>query len=64
MLIGLYKFLQAFVKWNFFGYGTNRTGFMKIWALEFEKISACPNEAVNEDCVVVFTGGYEKLVSM
>lgn len=37
---------------------------MKIWASEFEKISACPNEAVNEDCVVVFTGGYEKLVSM
>ena len=40
---------------EFFGYGTNRTGFKKIWALESEKITVCPNEAINEDCVVAFT---------
>ena len=49
---------------EFFGYGTNRTGFKKIWALEFEKITVYQNEAVNEYCVVAFTGGYEKLVSI
>lgn len=37
---------------------------MKKWAMEFlEKITAYPNEAIHDDCVVAFTGGYEKLVS-
>ena len=28
-----------------------------------EKITAYPNQAIHDDCVVAFTGGYEKLVS-
>ncbi|WP_407454874.1 hypothetical protein [Methanobrevibacter sp.] len=28
-----------------------------------KKITVCPNEPVNEDWVVAFTGGYEKIVS-
>ena len=44
--------------------GTDRTGFTKKWAMEFlEKITAYPNEAIHDDCVVAFTGGYEKLTS-
>ena len=44
--------------------GKNRTGFTKKWAMEFlEKITAYPNEAIHDDCVVAFTGGYEKIVS-
>ena len=31
--------------------------------MEFlEKITAYPNEAIHDDCVVAFTGGYEKLI--
>ncbi|WP_400197492.1 hypothetical protein [Methanobrevibacter smithii] len=29
----------------------------------FEKITAYPNEAIHDDCVVVFTESYEKIVS-
>ena len=44
--------------------GKDRTGFTKKWAMEFlEKITAYPNEAIHDDCVVAFTGAYEKLVS-
>ena len=44
--------------------GKDRTGFMKKWAMEFlEKITAYPNEAIHDDCVVAFTGGYEKLIA-
>ena len=43
--------------------GRDRTGFTKKWAMEFlEKITAYPNEAIHDDCVVAFTGGYEKIV--
>ena len=28
-----------------------------------EKITAYPNEAIHDDCVVAFTGGYEKIAS-
>ena len=28
-----------------------------------EKITAYPNEAINDDCVIAFTGAYEKIVS-
>ena len=32
--------------------------------MEFlEKITAYPNEAIHDDCVVAFTGGYEKIVA-
>ena len=32
--------------------------------MEFlEKITTYPNEAIHDDCVVAFTGAYEKLVS-
>ena len=32
--------------------------------MEFlEKITAYPNEAIHDDCVVAFTGGYEKLIA-
>ena len=32
--------------------------------MEFlEKITAYPNEAIHDDCVVAFTGGYEKLAT-
>ena len=44
--------------------GKDRTGFTKKWAMEFlEKITAYPNEAIHDDCVVAFTGGYEKITS-
>ena len=44
--------------------GKNRTGFTKKWAMEFlEKITAYPNEAIHDDCVVAFTGAYEKIAS-
>ena len=44
--------------------GKDRTGFTKKWAMEFlEKITAYPNEAIHNDCVVAFTGAYEKIVS-
>ena len=44
--------------------GKDRTGFTKKWAMEFlEKITAYPNEAIHDDCVVAFTGGYEKIAS-
>ena len=44
--------------------GKDRTGFTKKWAMEFlEKITVYPNEAIHDDCVVAFTGGYEKMVS-
>ena len=40
--------------------GKDRTGFTKKWALEFlENITAYPNEAIHDDCVVAFTGSYE-----
>lgn len=29
----------------------------------FEKIIAYPNDAIHDDCVVAFTGAYEKIVS-
>ncbi|WP_295114109.1 hypothetical protein [uncultured Methanobrevibacter sp.] len=42
--------------------GKDSTGFTKKWAMEFlEKITAYPNEAIHDDCVVAFTGGYEKI---
>ena len=32
--------------------------------MEFlEKITAYPNEAIHDDCVVAFTGAYEKITS-
>lgn len=32
--------------------------------MEFlEKITAYPNEAIHDDCVVAFTGGYEKIAN-
>lgn len=32
--------------------------------IEFlEKITVYPNEAIHDDCVVAFSGGYEKIVS-
>ena len=32
--------------------------------MEFlEKITAYPNEAIQDDCVVAFTGGYEKIAN-
>lgn len=44
--------------------GKDRTGFTKKWAMEFlEKVTAYPNEAIHDDCVVAFTGGYEKILS-
>ena len=44
--------------------GRDRTGFTKKWAMEFlEKITAYPNEAIHDDCVVAFTGAYEKITS-
>ena len=44
--------------------GKDSTGFTKKWAMEFlEKITAYPNEAIHDDCVVAFTGAYEKIVS-
>ena len=44
--------------------GKDRTGFTKKWAMEFlEKITAYPNESIHDDCVVAFTGAYEKLIS-
>ena len=42
--------------------GKDSTGFTKKWAMEFlEKITAYPNETIHDDCVVAFTGGYEKI---
>lgn len=42
--------------------GKDSTGFTKKWAMKFlEKITAYPNEAIHDDCVVAFTGGYEKI---
>ena len=42
--------------------GKDSAGFTKKWAMEFlEKITAYPNEAIHDDCVVAFTGGYEKI---
>ena len=39
-------------------------GSPKKWTMEFlEKITAYPNEAIHNDCVVAFTRGYEKIVS-
>jgi len=44
--------------------GKDSAGFTKKWAMEFlEKITAYPNEAIHDDCVVAFTGAYEKIVS-
>ena len=44
--------------------GKDRTGFTKKWTMEFlEKITAYPNEAIHDDCVVAFTGGYEQLIA-
>ena len=44
--------------------GKDRTGFTKKWAVEFlEKITAYPNQAIHNKCVMAFTGGYEKLAS-
>ena len=32
--------------------------------MEFlEKITAYPNESIHDDCVVAFTGGYEKIAN-
>ena len=32
-----------------------------LWNInDLEKITAYPNEAIHGDCVVAFTGGYEK----
>ena len=32
--------------------------------MEFlEKITAYPNEAIHDDCVVAFTGGYKKIAT-
>ena len=36
----------------------------KKWAMEFlEKVTAYPNEAIHDDCVVAFTGGYKKIAT-
>ncbi|WP_296804350.1 hypothetical protein [uncultured Methanobrevibacter sp.] len=44
--------------------GKDRTGVTKKWVMEFlEKITVYPNEAIHDDCVVAFTGGYEKIAS-
>ena len=32
--------------------------------MEFiEKITSYPNESIQDDCVVIFTGGYEKITT-
>lgn len=35
------------------------------WAMMnfLKKITAYPNEAIHDDCVVAFTGGYEKITN-
>lgn len=38
-------------------------GSWKYGYWNLKKITVCPNEPVNEDWVVAFTGGYEKIVS-
>ena len=44
--------------------GKDRVGFTKKWVMEFlEKITSYLNEAIHDDCVVAFTGGYEKLAT-
>lgn len=44
--------------------GKDSAGFTKKWVMEFlEKITAYPNEAIHDDCVVAFTGGYEKIAN-
>lgn len=41
-----------------------RQGVTKKWAMEFlEKITVYPNEAIHDDYVIVFTGGYEKIAN-
>lgn len=58
------RVLADIQKNGIFRVGKDRTGFTKKWAMEFlEKITAYPNEAIHDDCVVAFTGGYEKIVS-
>ncbi len=35
-----------------------------LWNInDLEKITAYPNEAIHDDCVVAFTGGYEKIAN-
>ena len=44
--------------------GKDRTGITKKWTMEFlEKITAYPNESIHDDCVVAFTGSYEKIAT-
>lgn len=44
--------------------GEDGTGFTKKWTMEFlEKITAYPNQAIYDDCVVVFMGRYEKIAN-
>lgn len=41
-----------------------RQGVTKKWVMEFlEKITVYPNEAIHDDYVIVFTGGYEKIAN-
>ena len=64
MLIRPYKFHKAFIKWNFLDMEQIEQGSRKYGHWNLKKITVCPNEAINEDCAVAFSGGYEKLVSM
>ena len=55
MLIRLWKFQWAFVKWNFLDMEQIEQGSRKYGHWNLKKITVCPNEAINEDCVVAFT---------
>ena len=44
--------------------GKYRTGFTKKWAMEFlDKLTVYLNQAIHDGCMVVFTGGYEKIAN-
>ena len=44
--------------------GKDSARFTKKLAMEFlEKITAYPNEAIHDGCVVAFTGGYKKIAT-
>ena len=60
-LMGQEGFRLIFRRMEFSWFGKDRTGFRKNGPWRFlEKITAYPNEAIHDDCVVAFTGGYEK----
>ncbi len=58
------EFQQIFRRTEYFWLGRIEQGLRKKRAMEFlEKITAYPNEAIHDDCVVAFTGAYEKITS-